>query len=410
MSYMCGWRNAFALLMYGDRLRTTKRITNNVLNQRACQRYIPIQQDTALRLVKKLFRGSDQVDKSLHWFSARILLKIVYDHEVAEDGEDELVLLNEEGNMQFSAAASPGWLVDIFPSLRYLPEWFPGAGFIRQARFWNKTAFAMYDVPFQMVKAAMATGTSHHQSHSLAASLLRGENGSVMSDEEEDIIRYATGSMYGAGGETTASALQTFFLVMVLNPEIQRLAQAEIDLVTGGDRFPTYDDRASLPYINALVKEVLRWQPAVPTGIPHCSTAEDHYRDWLIPAQTTIIVNIWQLLRDPKLYPDPHTFKPERFLDTALNKSNSALNPDPSTFVFGFGRRECPGRHLADASVFLAIATCLASFHISARRDSNGGPVLPKSTFSGGVISRPDELACVLKPRSAHAAKWLQAD
>ncbi|KAH7097919.1 cytochrome P450 [Auriculariales sp. MPI-PUGE-AT-0066] len=405
MCYMSGWRNAFGLLMYGDRLRASKRITRNVLSQHACRQYIPIQHATALRLVRKLFRNPDQLRNSLHWFSSFITLKIAYDHEISEDGVDKLVRMNEEGNNIFSASSSPGWLVDIFPSLQCLPAWFPGAGFVRQAQIWSEIVFRMHDAPLQIVKDAMADDTSHQQSHSLAATLLRGENGNGVTKEQEDIIRWTLGSMYGAGGETTASTLQTFFLTMALHPDVQRRAQAEIDSVTGGDRLPTYEDRGSLPYVDALLKEVMRWHPAVSTSIPHCSIEEDYYRGWTIPAQTIIIVNIWRIMHDPQVYPDPHTFNPGRYLN---GETNPSLNPDPRASIFGHGRRACPGRHLADASVFLVIVTSLASFNISAPENSSGEPV-PEPRFIGGVVSHPDDYECVLKPRSEQAVKWLQS-
>lgn len=60
--------------------------------------------------------------------------------------------------------------------------------------------------------------------------------------------------------------MMTFFLMMVLNPEVSRRAQAELDSVVGTDRLPVFDDQYRLPYVNALIKEVLRWHPPLPLG------------------------------------------------------------------------------------------------------------------------------------------------
>ena len=84
-----------------------------------------------------------------------------------------------------------------------------------------------------------------------------------------------------------------FFLAMALYPEVQKKAQQELDAVVGGERLPDFSDRQSLPYINALVKELLRWHPALPTGVPRRSLADDEYNGHLIPGGTTIFVNIW---------------------------------------------------------------------------------------------------------------------
>ncbi|KAJ7279878.1 cytochrome P450, partial [Mycena rebaudengoi] len=84
----------------------------------------------------------------------------------------------------------------------------------------------------------------------------------------EDVIKAIAGSIYNAGSDTTVSALQTFILAMLANPEAQRKAQLEIDRVVGPQRLPDHDDEASLPYVSAIVKEVLRWKSVVPFGSP----------------------------------------------------------------------------------------------------------------------------------------------
>ena len=100
---------------------------------------------------------------------------------------------------------------------------------------------------------------------------------------------------------------------MVLYPEFQRKAQEEIDRVIGNDRFPTFVDQANLPYLDAVVKEVLRWAPVGPLGgftilrlpcsrgliawgllgIPHAAAEDDVYEGYFIPKGSTVIANIW---------------------------------------------------------------------------------------------------------------------
>ena len=80
---------------------------------------------------------------------------------------------------------------------------------------------------------------------------------------------------------------------MAMHPEVQRKAQEELDRVIGGDRLPAFEDQASLPYLNALLKEVLRWHIVTPIGLPHCTVADDMYNGYHIPAKTIVMVNIW---------------------------------------------------------------------------------------------------------------------
>jgi cytochrome P450 len=89
------------------------------------------------------------------------------------------------------------------------------------------------------------------------------------------------------------SALHAFFLFMTQNPEVQARAQAEIDQVTGGERLPTYDDRERLPYVAALVKEVLRCAAIVPQGGARQIQADDFYEGYLIPKGSIVLANVW---------------------------------------------------------------------------------------------------------------------
>lgn len=138
---------------------------------------------------------------------------------------------------------------------------------------------------------------------------------------------------------------------MTLHPEIQKRAQEEINSVIGPDRLPSLNDRSSLPYVEAVVKEVLRWNPVGPLGVPHRLIEDDVYEGYLIPKGTLVIANIWyayfsmsycftdvmpltrKFLHDPEINgPNPYTFDPSRFL-------SEKPVPDPKDCVFGFGRR-----------------------------------------------------------------------
>ena len=88
-----------------------------------------------------------------------------------------------------------------------------------------------------------------------------------------------------------------FFLAIVLYPEVQAKAQAELDQIVGCDRLPNFSDRPHLPYLNALVKELIRWWPAILIGLPHRVTAEDEYKGFLIPAGATVFANIWCVIQ-----------------------------------------------------------------------------------------------------------------
>ncbi len=92
------------------------------------------------------------------------------------------------------------------------------------------------------------------------------------------------------------AAMEVFFLAMTLYPEAQKKAQEELDTVAGTgstEGFPQFSDRQSLPYIHALVKELLRWHSGAPVGIPHRVVADDEYNGYLIPRGAIVFVNMW---------------------------------------------------------------------------------------------------------------------
>lgn len=80
---------------------------------------------------------------------------------------------------------------------------------------------------------------------------------------------------------------------MAMHPRVLKKAQAELDAVVGPDRLPDFSDQESLVYVNAVVKELLRWHPVLPLGIPHCTMEDDSLDGYFVPAGTVILTNVW---------------------------------------------------------------------------------------------------------------------
>jgi len=188
--------------------------------------------------------------------------------------------------------------------------------------------------------------------------------------------------------------VQALFLAMALYPEVQKKAQAEIDAVVGPDRFPGFEDRPSLPYINAVIKESMRWNLVTPLAFPHMATNDDEYDGYYIPKGTIIFGNGWSILHDPKSYNNPMEYQPERYLKDG--KLNSDM-VDPASVAFGYGRRICPGRHLADSSLYSIVSCLLAVYDIKSPTEGL------KPEFNGRVISSPLPFKCSITPRSSAA-------
>ncbi|KAH8984165.1 cytochrome P450 [Lactarius hatsudake] len=191
--------------------------------------------------------------------------------------------------------------------------------------------------------------------------------------------------------------------------EVQKRAQAELDSVISRDRLPTYDDKPRLPYIEAMSRELLRWQMVTPLGVRHAPTDDNFYKGYFIPKGAVVIANAWAVLHDPELYPDPEAFKPDRFLD-----KDGTFRDDPMiSLAFGAGRRICPGRHIVDTILFVVTASVLSVFNVTTANDENGKEIpvtlpAPESIEVAGVIY-PPEFECSITPRDKLAEDLIRA-
>ena len=144
---------------------------------------------------------------------------------------------------------------------------------------------------------------------------------------------------------------------MLVYPDVQVRAHAELDEVIGFARPPTFADLSSLPYIRAMVKEALRWSPSLPFGVPHLSSADDWYEGMFIPKGTVILPNLRVINFDPTVFGgDSAQFNPARFLD---EKGQIKDGHEEGHASFGYGRRICPGRYVAEGTLAIDFATLL---------------------------------------------------
>ncbi|TFK85639.1 CyP450 monooxygenase [Polyporus arcularius HHB13444] len=400
MAKLCGLDWVLTLINYGPWWRRHRRTFHQFFNAAAVQEYQPSQRREAHKFVLRLIeKPKDFVHHIRHLFGSTIM-RLTYGIEVDEPGNESYLATVEEALAIFSAATVPGkYLVETFLVLRHVPTWFPFARFKREARAWRDVPMEVLHRPWEVALSAMKEGTAPpSMAATLVESLSRLPPDAVK--DEEAVAKQTTAVVYGAGADTTLSTVQTFFLAMASNPDVQKKAQAELDAVIGPTRLPDFADQDSLPYIGVLIKELLRWRSVVPLGIPHRSLEEDEYRGYRIPKGSIVISNIWAYSRDPSVYPDPEAFMPERFL------KDGKLNPDvrdSATIAFGYGRRICPGRHFAEASLFVIVTTVLHTLSISAPLGEDGRPVRLEGKMTHGILSYPEPFECVIEPRSRAA-------
>ncbi|CAE6489345.1 unnamed protein product, partial [Rhizoctonia solani] len=295
------------------------------------------------------------------------MLQLAYGYK-PRDPQDRIF---KEARLTFhnvmSAAMQMNFFVNIFPAMLSIPDWFPGTGWKRIGREYGAQQDRAKTEPYEWLKAQVAGGT--HQLSLLGSLLPDHKLISGLSPTERDNRLKEIGiTLFGGGMDTSAHFLVSFVAAMVTNPHIQARAQQELDSVLGPAVLPSISDRERLPYIRNLIDEVFRLCPVAPLAMPHACFQDDVYKGYDIQKGTAIIGNIWAMGRDPRHYKDPEMLNPDRYLDPEV----------PRPPVFGWGRRKCPGIHFAEAAVFINIASLLATFTFSGKRNSDGQEVIPQ--------------------------------
>ncbi|KAJ7251396.1 cytochrome P450 [Mycena rebaudengoi] len=385
------------------RWRERRRLLHSSFHMVAARRFRPQQRSAAHALLRRLLEDPDgEIMAHIRHMNGSMIMSIAYGIDSLPSNDPYMKNAEAVAAALLEASVPGRYLVDSLPILKYVPDWFFGAGFKREAKYWKCRTEDMVRLPFGVTKRLVAEGTAPA---SFAADKLQEMDEDQDREHQEKVIEDTTGIMYIAGFDTTTAAIGTFILAMLAYPDVQKKAQKEIDAVVRTGHLPNFDDEESLPYISAIVKEVLRWRPVTPIAVPHFVAEEDVYRGYRIPARSIVIPNTWAMLHDEVAYPDPYSFNPDRFM------INGQLNPavrDPE-IAFGFGRRVCPGRHMAQSTLWVTIASLLAVFDINKAIGEDGKVLEPSYEYHSSVVAMPLPFKCSIKPRSKESVALITA-
>ncbi|EIW84426.1 cytochrome P450 [Coniophora puteana RWD-64-598 SS2] len=396
MSYLIeqyGFGFITTFLHHNNSWRDHRRVLHQTLRTGAISAYWPTLVRRASTLLQSLHTSREPWWEHIEMYAAAIVLGTVYDHELPVKPEDDptyRAMVEGTDLIFFIGSLGMTALINAIPLVRYTPKWFAGGRWVNAAHCLQSMG-TMIDTPYNILQNRIVAGEAGACVMTEALAIFQG---TTKLDDAEHVIKDACSTAYAAGKDTTGSTLLVFILAMVLHPHVQKTAQEELDMVVGTGRLPTFNDTPALPYLEAVLRETLRWRPVVPIGVPHTATNEDIYEGYRVPKGTAIIPNVWAISRDPEKYPSPDDFKPERFLD-----ADGKLTNDTCEFVFGFGRRICPGRHFAHAAVWIAMAQILATFTIEKAKDSSGHPVEPAPEWGTGITTYPKPFPCNFVPR-----------
>ncbi|KAH8981861.1 cytochrome P450 [Lactarius akahatsu] len=354
-----------SLASYGDLCRRFRRVAVEGFSKSAIQRFHPIQGREALMLALALMKNSSStLGKHLQRHAGSVMLSVNY-HFPPTDSEDDPVVVR-------IAKQAERLLHEIQPGAR-LVEF---AKWKRDAEYWFIQDSPMYEDLLGKVANDLANGIDRP---SFGATVIQNRSTHDLSEREQ---AWLVGTMLSAGGETTSTTLLWWVLVMLAYPEVQTRAHAELDEVVGSARPPTFADLPSLPYIRAM---------------------DDWYEGMFIPKGTVCLQNMRTLNFNTEVFgSNAMDFDPARYLDEKGQVKAMMAGREEGHMSFGFGRRMCPGRFVAEGTLGIDIATLLWVMRLE-RGEGAQGELDVRTMVHAGITSQPRTLEYKITPRFMEA-------
>lgn len=411
---LCSGDLRVLMMGYDARWRMCRKLVHTLLNISAARSYVPYQMLENKQMLYEMVTQPERCMYNIRRYTNSLTTTMVFGWR-SSAYEDEKMMQLFEGFSEFAELNQTGLaaLVDFFPWLRYLPDFLLPVR--AKAKELHRKEKDLYLGHWLKAKQETKAGTIMR---CFSEDLVGAQKTEGFSDDQAS---YITGTLLEAGSDTTSSTLYAFVQAMVLYPDVQKKAQAEIDRVVGPNRMPTMDDEPDLQYIRGIVKESLRWMPTTIMGaVPHAVTQDDWYDGHLIPKNAGVVNNVWAINMDPARHPEPRRFDPDRYRDDRQSLADAAANPDASKrdqFTFGAGRRICPGIHVAERSLFLGVARMLWALDFAPAKDPATGKVMlpDQEKLTQGFVCQPVEFPVAITPRSEArhqmvVEEWLAAE
>ncbi|KAH8077889.1 cytochrome P450 [Cristinia sonorae] len=385
--------------------KVVRRGLQNLLSKESCADHVPVQQAEASQLMYDLLKRPEAYFTHVERFSFSIVLSVTFGVRCPRT-DSEVLREFSRFEHDWEHLITPGHHppVDFFPLLQYVPETFaPWKGLCRDLKARNDKFY------YGLLEACERRMEREEYNGCFIENILleKEENGIA----RKDALAISVAAIEG-GSITTASFMRSLICCLAAYPEVLERAHEEIDRVIGQVRIPTLEDIESLPYIQAIMKEVHRFCPAAPMGLPHLSTAEVMVGGYVIPKDSTIFMNIYGMYHDDRIYDRPYEFRPERFLDSEFGTIPGTDDTDRCHDMhFGAGRRICPGITLVTNSTTTATLNLLWGFDVSVKKDPVTGKDLPidPQLFTDAFIVSCTEVPVDITPRSDSHAHMIRS-
>ncbi|KAL4888249.1 cytochrome P450 [Aspergillus ambiguus] len=371
-------------LPYNDLWRRGRKLMHHLTMNSVASSYEPIQDYESKKFLASFVQKPADYEKWFELYASGVVYRIGFGRWIETGHESDFKRIIAVGKNVERVATPGSYLVDSFPLLNVIPEAL--APFKREAARLHAEELSLFRKLQQDVQEESSEG---QRRSSFTRTFLDNRETYQLSDDE---AAYVIGTLFEAGSGTTAAAMMSFCLAMCHHPEWQSKMQDELDDRVG-DRMPGFSDISQLPTIRAVIKEVLRWRPVTAGNVPHQLIKDDSYQGYFFPKGTVFHANQWAIHRDPETYPDPESFRPDRWLDPKFPTYQEPLTKFPTLqnySCFGFGRRICPGQTIAERSLNILTARIAWAVTLSRKKNSKGEDMpLPLYDYTSGFNVQP---------------------
>jgi cytochrome P450 len=378
-----GWGITLTFLRWGAQFKLHRKMLQQAFTQTACKPYRAIQEEEARRACKQILSRPLEWEILARRFSTAIVIRVGFGVEIQDNNDPYIQMAIDAEEATGNGGTPASSVVDFFPLLRYLPNWLVNSSALKHARNSKFAIQRLHNAPWAATEPSIRTGTAkwpsfmrtHYERY--RKNIKEGKENEMTLDD----IKGAAATISIAGGNTTWSTIVVCILYLIMNPEVQKRVQSEIDAITRGERLPNFEDREKMTYLEYVIEETTRCVPLSPLGVPHASLKEDTYKGMLIPKGSVVYANAQAMTHDPSVYSDPDAFNPDRYVPKDQGGLGEPLPEGP----FGFGRRVCLGRHLALAGVYIFISTLLATFDLKPIVGPDGKEIPPHFGLTNGL-------------------------
>ncbi|KAH7863942.1 hypothetical protein Vadar_023858 [Vaccinium darrowii] len=347
-------------------------------------------------LCVKQLNGATKLDVT-HWFeqvTMNLMLRAIAGRRYAlgVDEKDGEVRLFTRAMQQFMFLLGVFEFSDVIPFI----EWMDLQGHVRSMKQIAKVMDSFMSRWLEEHIQGRENGLvkEEHDFMDVLLSLFPGD-GVAYGHSYSNIIKGTALSLILGGSDTTTASM-TWALSLLLNHnKYIKLIQQELDMHVGRERWVEESDIKDLIYLQASVKEALRLYPAGPLSIPREAIEDCHVAGYFVPKGTRLIVNIWKLHRDPRVWTDPHEFQPERFLDGNIKAGERGRDSEFEYLPFSSGRRSCPGARAAHQMMHLTLARLLQGFNVVTPMNE----AVDMSEGLGIVLRKATPLEVLVSPR-----------